>query len=189
VLALAAADAQLQAGHDADALAKLARVLSQHPSLRSDERVDSIVYRGAQSLDKKAQDMAFALLDGTLGRNGAELLYRLAIDKSVRENVRQAAVTRVKSETFVKIAPADVYTASKLRFAEGCAERHRLLDMAGRAGGPRTLEVLRELSSSDGCGVSGKDDCYPCLRADGALGAARTAIEQRAAGPVAPEAK
>ncbi len=178
---LAAVSADLSASRDADAMAKLGRLLTQHPSLRSDERIGALLYRGAQSRDKKAEETAFGLLEGTMARNGTAVLYRLALDRSVRDSVRRAAEKRLQSAAFAAIAPADLVTAVKLRYAESCEQRRRALELAGRVGETRTLEVLRELAATNGCGLSGKEDCYPCLRADGALAAASSAIETRLA--------
>jgi serine/threonine protein kinase len=178
---VSAAVLDMKAAREGDALSKLGRALTQHPSLRTDERVGSLLYRGAQSRDKKAQDTAFALLEGTMGKVGAEILYRLALDKSVRDNVHRAAETRLRSETFEQVAPADLYMAVKLRYAETCEQHQRLLELAGRTGEARTLDVLHELSSTTGCGLSGKEDCYPCLRENAALAAATSAVEKRVA--------
>jgi hypothetical protein len=79
------------------------------------------------------------------------------------------------------VAPADLYMAVKLRYAETCEQHQRLLELAGRTGEARTLDVLHELSSTTGCGLSGKEDCYPCLRENAALAAATSAVEKRVA--------
>jgi len=54
-----------------------------------------------------------------------------------------------------------------------------LIPTAGKAGGVAALAYLHELQGESGCGLSGKNDCYTCLRGDSELIDAIKQIETR----------
>ena len=51
--------------------------------------------------------------------------------------------------------------------------------MLAKVGGKAALAYLYELQGETGCGLSGKSDCYTCLRGDSQLKDAIAQIEAR----------
>jgi hypothetical protein len=170
---------QSEAHRDTEAMSALAKALELHPTLRADDRIARIVFQGAQSTARAPSETAFALLQGSLGVRGAELVYRLALDKNTPEPARRRAEKWLRSDALESIAAGGLSSAVKLRYASSCQQRHKLLQFAGSAGGQQTLDYLRELTVTNGCGVSGQDDCFPCLRSDHQLEDAIAQIERR----------
>ena len=77
------AKSKLREGKDADAANTVARVLGKHPDKRNDPRVADILFRTASSTAKGASNTSFSLLEGTMASPGAEIVYQLAVDKSL----------------------------------------------------------------------------------------------------------
>lgn len=172
---LAAAQAKIDEQHDLEAVGLIAKVLSKNPERRSDAKVAEMLYALANSSVKDAADLSFSLLEGTMSTQGADLLYRLWLDKSVREPVRRRAEKWIRSEPFSRAASNSTQVATRLRLAETCAKKYDLLPMAAKGGTALALAYLKELDNARDCGVDGKADCYPCLRKDDRL---RNAIDQ-----------
>jgi hypothetical protein len=176
---IALASTRASEGQDAEAVQLVARALTQHPSLRDDPRLATVLFRGAASETKETSDLAFGLLQGTMAARGAEVVYQLARDKGVREGVRKRAEKWLRSPEFSEHASGALQSAVKLRYAESCEKKHELLPLAGKVGTRQTLDVLRELEVTSGCGFSGHDDCYPCLRKDKQLSEAIARVQER----------
>lgn len=176
--------AGVQAGehNDPQAAKLVARALELSIDLRDDDRVAKVVFQSAQSPSKVATDTAFALLQGPMGARGAELVYRIALDKNTRDAARRRAEKWLRGAAFRRAASGDLTVAVGLRFADTCEAKRGLLDRAAREGADLTLEPLRELNVTRGCGVSGEDDCYPCLRQDSRLEHAIKQVEGRVRG-------
>lgn len=173
------AQIKLNADQPAEALALVTRVLTKHPELRSDPLVGTILFQTAASGNKAVTDASFSLLQGTMAGNGAEILYRLSLDRGVRATVRQRAERIVHSEQFERSAPGSVKLALGLRRADSCEKKHELVKLANQAGNELVLATLRELTQKTGCGLNGTEDCYPCLRNDSALADAIERVDQR----------
>jgi serine/threonine-protein kinase len=176
---IAVASSRSSSGEHAEAVQLVARALTQHPSLRDDPRVGPVLFRGASADSKETVELAFGLLQGTMAARGADIVYQLTLDKSVRESVRKRAEKWLRSEEFANHASGALQSAVKLRYAESCAQKHELLPLASKVGARQTLEVLRGLENKTGCGLSGHDDCYPCLRKDNALEDAIRRVDER----------
>jgi hypothetical protein len=176
---IALASERANAGQDAEAVSLAAKALTQHPSWREDARLAPVLFRGAASESKETSDLAFGLLEGTMAARGAEIVYQLAQDKGARESVRKRAEKWLRSPEFAEHASGALQSAVKLRYAESCAQKQELLPLAGKVGGRQTLDVLRELELKSGCGFSGHDDCYPCLRKDEKLAEAIARVQER----------
>jgi hypothetical protein len=138
-----------------------------------------VLFRGAASERKETAELSFGLLTGTMAARGADVVYQLTLDRSVRESVRKRAEKWLRSPEFGEHASGALQSAVKLRYAETCSQKRELLPLAGQIGARQTLEVLRGLETKTGCGLSGQDDCYPCLRQDKQLEDAMARIEQR----------
>ncbi|MFZ5895403.1 MAG: protein kinase domain-containing protein [Myxococcota bacterium] len=153
---------------DAEAVALVQRVLMRQPELRKDARVGKVLTRTARSLDRAASDQSFALLEGSMGEFGAELIYDLSRDREASERVRRRADQWLRSGNFDRVSSTALYSAVKLRQARTCEQKHALLRLAADVGGRRTLEYLRELEGRTTCSA-GQGECYACLAADSLL--------------------
>jgi hypothetical protein len=69
--------------------------------------------------------------------------------------------------------------AIELRGAKTCEAKRDLLPRAPTEGDRRTLVLLRSLLQTQGCGLLGLQDCWPCLRKSSALTDAITAMESK----------
>jgi len=173
------AQAKLDEGRDAEAVSIVSRVLGKHPARRNDDRVAHILFRTASSNASGVANSTFSLLQGTMAAQGAEILYQLAIDKSVPNHVRARAEKWLHSPQFDRAASDALRVAARLRLAPTCESKHAMLPMAAKAGGTAALVYLRELRVDSGCGLSGTSDCYTCLRKDSQLSDAIEQIEAR----------
>jgi len=173
------AQSKLREGKDVDAVNTVARVLGKHPDRRNDSRVADILFKTASSTAKGASNTSFSLLEGTMAAPGAEIVYQLAVDKSLPVFVRGRASKWLASPQFDRAASDALRTAVKIRFASTCEAKHALLPAASKAGGKAALTYLYELQGETGCGLSGKSDCFTCLRGDSQLKDAIAQIEAR----------
>ncbi len=180
LLEQAASEAQNR--RDQQAVALVARALQMEPDLRSELNAAKVVFQAAQSSSRVGVDTAFALLQSAMGQRGAELLYRVALDKNTPGSTRRRAEKWIRGLGFQRLAAEDLYVASKFVFTETCEEKRDFLDLAGRVGGTLALEALRGLLSRRGCGLTGEDDCYPCLRKDNRFEETLKKVEARAKG-------
>ena len=176
---LDAAKSKLSEGKDADAANIVARVLGKHPDKRNDSRVADILFKTASSTAKGASNTSFSLLEGTMAGPGAEIVYQVAVDKSLPVFARGRASKWLASPQFDRAASDALRTAVKIRFATTCEAKHAQLPAAGKVGGKAALAYLYELQGETGCGLSGKSDCYTCLRGDSQLKDAIAQIEAR----------
>jgi hypothetical protein len=116
-----------------------------------------------------------------MGAAGAAVLYDLGLDQKAAAALRTRAEQWVRSSSFEKIASPEVKVAAELRYAKSCSDRHSLLSQAREVGGKRALAFLKIMRVRSGCGRRNRDDCFPCMRKDEALGDAIAAIEKRIA--------
>jgi len=173
------AQKKLRENKDADAVNTVAHVLGKHPDRRNDARVAAILFKTASSTVKGVANTTFSLLEGTMAAPGAEIVYQIAADKSLPSYVRTRAEKWLHTPQFERAASDALRIASNLRFASTCDAKRALLGAASKAGGTAALAYLHELQGETGCGLSGKDDCYACLRIDSALNDAIKAIDTR----------
>ena len=178
-VALGLMQAKLQEGRDVEAVGLAAKVLSKHPDRRTDPRLAPVLYKLANASSKEASDLAFGLLEGTMATQGADILYQLWLDKAVRESTRRRAEKWLRGEAFARSASNATVIASRLRTTESCEKKRELLPLAAKGGNAFALAYLRELEADKGCGIEGKDDCFPCLRQDSRLKDAIAQIESR----------
>jgi hypothetical protein len=174
-----AAESKLHEGRDIEAVKALATLLGKHPDRRNDPRVSQILFRTASSNAKGVSNMTFSLLQGAMAARGAEIVYQLAIDRSIPAYVSARAEKWLRTPQFERASSDALRVAASLRLATTCEAKHAVLPMAGRSGGRAALEYLHELQRQTGCGLSGKDDCYRCLRGDDRLKDAIAQVESR----------
>ncbi len=170
---------KLREGKELDAVNGVVRVLGKHPDRRNDPRVANILFKTASSTAKGVSNTSFSLLEGMMAAPGAEIVYQLAVDKSMPLFVRSRAAKWLHTPQFDRAASDALRVAAKIRFAPTCEAKHALLPMVGKSGGSAALSVLQELRGESGCGLSGKEDCYACLRGDNQLKDAIASIEAR----------
>lgn len=171
--------ARLRADREAESVGFVLRALGYQPERRNDERVATVLFRTANSVQKETADKSFAVLQGVMAAKGAEVLYQLWIDRGVREMTRKRVDKWIRSEQFERAASGATAVAAKLRAADSCTRKAVLLPMAGKIGGAAALSYLKELEQLKGCGLGGADDCYPCLRTDHQLKDAILQIQSR----------
>jgi hypothetical protein len=173
------AQAKLHEGHDAEAVSTLVRMLAKHPDRRNDDRVADILFKTASSNANGVSNTTFSLLQGTMAGQGAEVIYQLAIDRSVPSHVRARAEKWLHTVQFDRAASDALRVATRLRLASSCETRHAMLPIAAKAGGAAALTYLRELQVETGCGLTGTSDCFACMRKDTQLKDAIAQIEER----------
>jgi len=173
------AQRKLKEGKEAEAVNTVAHVLGKHPDRRNDNRVANVLFATASSTAKGVSNTTFSLLEGTMAAPGAEIVYQLAADRSVPTFVHARAQKWMRTPQFDRAASDALRIAAKLRVASTCDAKHALLPTTGKVGGAAALAVLYELRSESGCGLSGKSDCYPCMRNDTQLSDAIKDIEAR----------
>jgi len=173
------AQKKLREGKELEAVNGVLRVLGKHPDRRNDARVASILFKTAGSTAKGVANTTFSLLEGTMAAPGAEVVYQLAVDRSLPGYVHSRAEKWLRSPQFDRAASDALRVAAKIRFAPTCEAKHALLPMTGKAGGSAALNYLHELQGETGCGLSGKNDCFTCLRGDSQLEDAISQIEAR----------
>jgi eukaryotic-like serine/threonine-protein kinase len=173
------AEKKLREGKELEAVNGVVQVLGKHPDRRNDPRVANILFKSASSTAKGVANTTYSLLEGAMAAPGAEIMYQLAIDRSLPPYVRSRAEKWLHSPQFDRASSDALRVAAKIRFAPTCEAKHAFLPMAAKAGGGAALTTLHELQSQSGCGLSGKNDCYPCLRGDSQLGDAIAQIEAR----------
>jgi len=173
------AQKRLLEGKELDSVNIVARVLGKHPDRRNDARVANILFKSAGSIAKGVANTTFSLLEGAMAAPGAEIVYQLSVDRSLPSYVRARAEKWMHTPQFDRAASDALRIAAKLRFAPNCEAKHALLALAGKAGGGAALAYLHELQGESGCGLSGKSDCYTCLRGDSELIDAIKQVEAR----------
>jgi serine/threonine-protein kinase len=176
---LALAISRLEANRESDAVTFVLRALTRQPERRNDERVATVLYKTANSEQPELAERTLSLLQGTMAAKGAEIQYQLWLDRSVREAVRKRIDRWLRSQAFERAASGAIQIAVRLRLAESCEKKSKLLGTAAKIGGPAALAYLSELKSTTGCGYNGKSDCYSCLRQERHLDDAIAQIQAR----------
>lgn len=167
-------------GDQAAAVRAVGKALDADPKANKQALASDVL---AVAIRKRATTAsAAALILGRMGSAGAAVLYDLSIDPQVALPLRGRAEAWVRSEAFKRVATPDVEIAGALRFARSCSDRHDLLSQAAEKGGRRVLDYLNVAKALSGCGRNARKDCFPCMRKDGALSDAISAIEKRLAG-------
>jgi serine/threonine-protein kinase len=163
----------------ADAMRAVAKLVGLNDkAVDEDEVVDAIT--GAAQGPAESADAAFALLqDGGLGTKGPDILFDLSTTKGLSpRTAARVKQTLAKQEVKSRMSPA-LQVVIDLRNASGCEGKRAVLPRAKDSGDERALATLRGMLAAKGCGFLGLGDCYSCMRRDGSLGAAISAIEER----------
>ena len=154
--------------------------LDADASAVNDLKLDEDVRNAA--IGSEAQDAAFALLEKKMGTAGPDILYDIAYGRSGAEY--PAAATRARravNRADVRAAASpELAIALELRGASSCEAKRNLFPRAREVGDVRALLVLRPYTSTRGCGFAQARDCWPCMRAGGALSKTIAELEARA---------
>jgi serine/threonine-protein kinase len=159
------------------AVGAVGRALSIDAKFQNNAQVKSLVFQTAQV--KVSSDAAFALLEGAMGSQGADIAYDLVTTSNVRPWVQTRAETFLQSPSFEKVATPSLRAIVKLRYSAGCDEKRALLGELKKSSDERALFELVPLQDKTGCGARKKDDCYPCLRTSNDLDDTIAAVRNR----------
>ncbi|MFO0573888.1 MAG: serine/threonine-protein kinase [Polyangia bacterium] len=130
----------------------------------------------------EALQAAAVLLEEDLGEAGVDLLYDLTVKQTQAKWKPRINQSLTRPEVVAR-ASAATRVALELRAARTCEAKRELLGRAQREGDHRALALLRPLQWTRGCGFFSLQDCWPCMRRDGALQQTISAIEARAKAP------
>jgi len=175
---LALAQGRVNAKKYAEAVNAVSGALEVDPELNVSKKVASLLFTTAQS--KSGRERTFQLLEGPMGSRGADIVYDIAVHQAIKPQVKARAEKYLKSDAFERASSPELNIAVALRHAERCEQKYALLLRAKNVGDSRSLLYLDPLVSTNGCGNGGKQDCYPCMRADARLADAIAAVKSRA---------
>jgi hypothetical protein len=174
---VALAQLRVDAKRYQQAVNALSSALKVDPALNTNDKVSSLLFTTAQT--KAGGDPTFALLEGAMGARGADIIYDISVHQAIKPTVKVRAEKYLKSKAFDRASSPELNIAVALRFAERCEQKHALLLRAKNVGDMRSLRYLEPLTKVQGCGASGKSDCYPCMRQDSRLRDAISAVRSR----------
>ncbi|MDB4944367.1 MAG: serine/threonine protein kinase [Labilithrix sp.] len=170
--------AQQAQGRTAEALRTVRAAIAAHPEAVNDDELVDLVSTAAARGKGEDDDEAFALLEGPLGARGVDALIELASGKT-SVKVR-ATRSLARPEVRAHASPAAAAFLD-LKAATTCTAKHDVLPRVKESGDARVAPALKTLKATRGCGFLGRNDCWACLRRDGALEEATTAVETRGA--------
>ena len=171
-LALALADA----GRGADMLRVIGTLAKLDKDAIDDKLLDAVALAAQRT---ETTESAFALLEGPLGARGVDALIELSTNKAAPVAVQKRAAKSVaRADVRANASPATAVMLD-LKAAKKCDDKHDLLERVKESGDARVLPTLKTLKNTRGCGFMGMRDCHPCMRKDGALDEAFTAVEAR----------
>ncbi|MEO8181142.1 MAG: serine/threonine-protein kinase [Deltaproteobacteria bacterium] len=161
------------------ALDAFSAALKADPELT--EHIDLL--RGVRRLvdDSSTRDRALELAATRLGARGVDLLFDVWLATKEKTAATRGAREWLDSAAVRAAASPAAKLALELREAKGCSALRELLPRARDAGDERSLAPLKRLQAKSGCGFLGLKDCYSCLRGEGALEQAQSAVSDRPA--------
>lgn len=113
--------------------------------------------------DRETANQAAEVIVDLPGAIGPDLLFEATGSKNPRDTAQLAEDLLASKEVREKASPALAVTLD-LQHAKECDEFKNLLPKVGEQGDRRALPSLIKLANKRGCGDSGKDDCYACIR-------------------------
>lgn len=132
--------------------------------------------------DPAAFPIVVNLCETVLGRNGLDLMWILWQEARHDPNRADQADTLHKKLTILsRRASPQLRVAIELEATASCEKLAAILPRCVKDADARSVERLEELAKVVGCGDSGKQDCYPCLRADTSLARATERARSRPA--------
>jgi hypothetical protein len=137
------------------------RLLDSAPRAADDSEVQQaimIVANGAPA----ASAEALRLLSTKMGGRGLDLLYDLLTAPRIGKLLKDRAAELLRNPDVRASATPALLIALDLRNAMPCG-RKPLLGRAREDGDVRALAFLKPLTSTSGCGIFRKSDCFECL--------------------------
>ncbi len=179
------AQARLMRKHVEPALEAYGEAINMDPSMKSDKRMLGALRRLAEDENHSQAVLEFAAEE--LGSLGADMLFHVWAKTSRKTQATTRAHELLTSRSVKKNYSPQLAVAMKLRDADPgknpnpgkCAASLQLLPEVERVGDERCMTRLRKMNKKRGCGESGRDDCYPCMREGRALRDATQAAAMR----------
>ena len=176
--ALMLAHAADKAGYAA-ALGVARRLFDVAPKTTTDEDVRRVLLLAANGAPDVAAQ-AFDLIATRMGSAGPDLLFELATTATTAKSPKERAAKQLDDPAVRALASPALLIALELRAALPCA-RKPLLPRARDAGDARSLQYLKQVAPTTGCGFFRRGDCYDCFGNRAELKEAIAAIEARRA--------
>jgi serine/threonine-protein kinase len=166
-------------GHGAAAMRALGRLLALDPTATGDPEITEALHAALDgTFDASAA--AIRVAEGPFGERGVDILFDCAtMTGPAKERCKEALL---KPDVRAHASRA-TRVALDLNDTTECESKHAAVLRAVDDGDNRALTALRALLKRGGCGRRGRQNCWPCLRLDGAVERAISAIEARGAGP------
>lgn len=158
-------------------VALLRQKLARDPGLFKDATTLAELRRAAE--DPLTAPDALSAMAEAPGPLSADLLYEMWTGTVARNSATELARSLVFSKEVRAKASPELAIALELRIAETCEQNEALLPKVVEKGDRRSLALLAKLSRRFGCGVSKRQDCYPCLRDDKLVDDAMLAVKKR----------
>jgi hypothetical protein len=143
------------------ALDGLAKEIKKNPDLLKNH--DQVQRLRDFLADRETANQAAEVIIDLPGTVGPDLLFEATGSKSQRDTAQLAEDLLASKEVRAKASPALAVTLD-LQSAKECEEFKNLLPKVGEQGDRRALPALIKLANKRGCGDTGKDDCYACIR-------------------------
>jgi serine/threonine-protein kinase len=164
----------------ASAMATARRLLLIAPERAQDPDVRRTIIAAAAGPQEAAQ-IAFELMTTAMGERGPDLLFEMALAANTPKTVRERALQALASPESRLVTSESLAIANELRTTLPCG-RKTLLPRARDRGDARSLQYLKPLLPTTGCGLIRRSDCYSCFGNRAELHEAIDAIERRASG-------
>lgn len=118
---------------------------------------------------RDAVDDALDFALHALGSHGADLIFDVYLDhlgEAGMTPVVARAMRIAKSDELMEQATPELQIALRLQSAKYCAQYRDIIPDAAKYADERSLQKLKALQHTRGCGTDGKNDCFICLRRD-----------------------
>jgi hypothetical protein len=174
---IALAQGQLRRRKLPEALAAFERAVALNPALANDKRM-----LGGLRYFAERDGTSDAVLDfagAHLGENGADMIFHVWASTSRQTKATQRAWSLLNTAHVRQQMSEPLRLTLELRAADSCADIKKLLPRIEAVGDERCRLRLLSLTEKAGCGSSGKDDCYSCLRQDSQLKDALNQVQMR----------
>ncbi|MCA9633978.1 MAG: hypothetical protein KC766_40300, partial [Myxococcales bacterium] len=154
--------------------------LKQSPEQLSDKAKQKQLEAFARNRELSTETLEEVAALGT--EPAVDFLYEIWVGTPKRTDTTQLAEELVMSKDLRKKAAPPLGVALELRSLDKdtpCAETKKLVQQAEKVGDVRSLHLLGRLGNKRGCGSSGREDCYACLRKPDVLKDAIQSVRKR----------
>jgi hypothetical protein len=174
---LAMAQGHLRRREVERSLAAYREALDRSPALGSDKTMLAGLRYFAER--DKTYEPVLEFAAKHMGERGADLLFHVWASTSRESPHTSLAGKLLQSSDVARHLSEPLRLALELRAAESCEAIRALLPRARSTADERSLIRLKKLATKTGCGESGKEDCYPCLRGDDLLEQTLVQVQMR----------